>query len=229
MLSSQETVVVMIDSQAQSMTSYVCTKVMTEDRKSEYIKEINNLDVDIDNLQDKITKMKEEQKALKTKCSECDNVLLNIEIEKNNLEKSVEIEMENFKTEGQAITRDIEKLRENYQANLVARDNLVKSLDIIHLDPGPGTEASRDRLVEFVMRSISEKEAELECPVCLETAEAPIFMCQEMHLICSICQPKLTHCPECRLSYLRAPRRHRFAEKNAEDLHKLRQELTQIT
>ena len=183
MLSSQETVVVMIDSQAQSMTSYVCTKVMTEDRKSEYIKEINNLDVDIDNLQDKITKMKEEQKALKTKCSECDNVLLNIEIEKNNLEKSVEIEMENFKTEGQAITRDIEKLRENYQANLVARDNLVKSLDIIHLDPGPGTEASRDRLVEFVMRSISEKEAELECPVCLETAEAPIFMCQEMHLI----------------------------------------------
>ena len=45
----------------------------------------------------------------------------------------------------------------------------------------------------------------------------------------SVCQPKLTHCPECRLSYLRAPRRHRFAEKNAEDLQKLRQELTQIT
>ena len=81
----------MIDSQAESMTSYICTKVRTEDRKSEYIKEINSLDANIDNLQDKIKKMKEEQKALKTKCSECDNVLQNIEIEKNNLEKFVEI------------------------------------------------------------------------------------------------------------------------------------------
>ena len=184
MLFSQETVVVMIDSQAESMTSYICTKVRTEDRKSEYVKEINNLDVDIDKLQDQIKKMKEEQKILKTKCTECDTVLQNIEIEKNNLEKFVEIEMENFKTEGEALTQKIQRLRENYEANLKDRDNLVKMLDIIKLDPGPWSQqGSRERLVEFVMRSINEKEADLECPVCLETAEAPIFMCQEMHLI----------------------------------------------
>ena len=214
MLFSQETVVVMIDSQAQSMTSYICTKVRTEDRKSEYIKEINSLDVDIDNLQDKIKTMKEEQKALKTKCTECDTVLQNIEIEKNNLEKSVEIEMENFKTEGEAINLEIQKLRENYDANLKDRDELVKRLDIINLDPGPwsqpgGRQGSRDRLVEFVMRSITEKEADLECPVCLEIAEAPIFMCQEMHLICSNCRPKLKECPECRAPYKAQLRRHR--------------------
>lgn len=230
----KETVTFMIDSQAQSMSSYICNKVMTEDRKSEYMKEINNLDVDIDNLQDKITKMKEEQKALKNKCTECDYVLQNLETEKSNLEKSVEIEMENFKTESEVITREIHKLRESYETNMRDRDDLVRRLDAIHLDPGPWSRPGvrpgcQDRLVEFVMRSISEKEADLECPVCLETAEAPIFMCQEMHLICSVCQPKLTHCPECRQSYLRASRRHRFAEKNAEDLQKLRQELTQIT
>ena len=186
MLFSQETVTVMIDSQAQSMTSYICTKVMTEDRKSEYIKEINNIDVDIDNLQDKITKMKEEQKTLKTKCTECDNVLQNLETEKGNLEKFVEIEMESFKTEGEMITQELYRLRESYEANMKDRDDLVKRLDLIHLDPGPWSppgEGGRDRLVEFVMRSITEKEADLECPVCLEIAEAPIFMCQEMHLI----------------------------------------------
>ena len=178
----------MIDSQAQSMSSYICNKVMTEDRKSEYMKEINNLDVNIDNLQDKITKMKEEQKALKNKCTECDYVLQNLETEKSNLEKSVEIEMENFKTESEVITREIHKLRESYETNMRDRDDLVRRLDAIHLDPGPWTRPGvrpgcQDRLVEFVMRSISEKEADLECPVCLETAEAPIFMCQEMHLI----------------------------------------------
>ena len=188
MLFSQETVTFMIDSQAQSMSSYICNKVMTEDRKSEYMKEINNLDVDIDNLQDKITKMKEEQKALKNKCTECDNVLQNLETEKSNLEKSVEIEMENFKTESEVITREIHKLRESYETNMRDRDDLVRRLDAIHLDPGPWSRPGvrpgcQDRLVEFVMRSISEKEADLECPVCLETAEAPIFMCQEMHLI----------------------------------------------
>ena len=109
---------VMMDSQAQNMTSYICTKVMTEDRKSEFVKEINNLDVDIDNLQDQIKKMKEEQKTLKTKCTECDTVLQNIEIEKHNLEKSVELEMENFKIEGEALTQKIQRLRENYEANL---------------------------------------------------------------------------------------------------------------
>ena len=192
MLFSQETVVVMIDSQAQSMTSYISTRMMTEDRKSEYMQEINNLDANIDSLQDRITKMKEEQKALKTKCAECDQVLQNIEIEKNNLEKSVEIEMENFKTESEVITQEILKLREDYEANMKDQDNLVKRLDVINLDPGPwsarpgpgGQEgSSKDRLVEFVMKSITEKEADLECPVCLEIAEAPIFMCPEMHLI----------------------------------------------
>ena len=100
--------------------------------------------------------------------------------------------MENFKTESEVITQEILKLRESYETNMKDQDNLVKRLDVINLDPGPwstrpgpgGQEgSSRDRLVEFVMRSITEKEADLECPVCLETAEAPIFMCQEMHLI----------------------------------------------
>ena len=60
---------------------------------------------------------------------------------------------------------------------------------------------------DFLCKSIKEKEADLECPVCLETAEAPIFTCQEMHLICANCRPKLSDCPECRVPY--QLRRHR--------------------
>ena len=62
-----------------------------------------------------------------------------------------------------------------------------------------------NRLMDFV----SKLEAELECPVCFETAEVPIYMCQEMHLICANCRPKLKECPECRVPYQAQLRRHR--------------------
>ena len=36
----------------------------------------------------------------------------------------------------------------------------------------------------------------------------PTF-CQEQHLICSHCRPKVKECPECRVVYQGPPRRHR--------------------
>ena len=55
-------------------------------------------------------------------------------------------------------------------------------------EPGPsGACSARNessaRMVDFLTKSIKEKESDLECPVCFETAEVPIFMCSEMHLI----------------------------------------------
>ena len=84
-------------------------------------------------------------------------------------------------------------------------------------------------VIDFLAKSVKEKEADLECPVCLETAEVPIYTCQEMHLICSHCRPQLTDCPECRAPYQGQPRRHRYAEKTATELKKLREELAQLT
>ena len=37
------------------------------------------------------------------------------------------------------------------------------------------------RMMDFLSKSIKEKEADLECPICMETAEIPIFMCQVSH------------------------------------------------
>ena len=84
----------------------------------------------------------------------------------------------------------------------------------------------------FLVRSIEQKKAELNCHVCLEMAAAPIFMCQQQHLICSNCQPRVTSCPECREDYQgppRTPRRHKYAERDADELKKLQEELAKIT
>jgi hypothetical protein len=37
----------------------------------------------------------------------------------------------------------------------------------------------------------------LECPICTEVCQAPIFLCTNGHNICSNCKPKLTQCGLC--------------------------------
>ena len=56
-------------------------------------------------------------------------------------------------------------------------------------------------------------------------------MCEEQHVICSSCRmsDKVDKCPLCRIEYSGKPRRHRYAEKNLEDLVKLREELSRLT
>ena len=42
-------------------------------------------------------------------------------------------------------------------------------------------------------------------------------------------RPQLRECPECRMPYQAQPRRHRYAEKTAIELKKLREEFAQLT
>ena len=45
--------------------------------------------------------------------------------------------------------------------------------------------------VKLLQEQIKEMESTLECPVCLEVSQTPIYMCHEQHIICSICWPKV--------------------------------------
>lgn len=83
----------------------------------------------------------------------------------------------------------------------------------------------QDRVLDMMDRSISEKIADLECPVCLETAKIPIYTCAESHVLCSKCRPKLSSCPQCRQNLGKFGfKRHRFAEKVSVELEMLETE-----
>jgi len=115
---------------------------------------------------------------------------------------------------------------------LLANTKKIKTLEVTkNPSTRPDLElcAANHKLIVFLAKSIEEKEAALECPVCLETAKAPIFTCQQMHLVCSNCRPRLASCPVCREAYQGLPRRHRYAERDAEELEKLRVELAKLT
>ena len=82
-----------------------------------------------------------------------------------------------------------------------------KHKDNTKLEP---TRQSNLKLLSYIEQQISSKESSLECPVCLEVASSPIFMCQEQHLLCGACRPRLKACPECRINYI-GHRRHRYS------------------
>ena len=89
------------------------------------------------------------------------------------------------------------------------------------------TTTTTSPLLSFLQDLIQTKSQELECPVCLEevTPGSPIYCCEDHHLVCATCRPRLRECPSCRGPY-RAwgqPRRLRGAEKGALELQGLRQ------
>ena len=99
----------------------------------------------------------------------------------------------------------------------------------------PVVSEEKQKLITFLTKSIKEKEeairekeSDLECPVCLETAGGEIFSCVEQHLVCSQCRPRVVECPQCRQPYPPTPLRHRYAEKMVGELERLREELGRI-
>ena len=136
----------------------------------------------------------------------------------------------------------------NKESELKHKMKLLNNVLSGNGSPGSGEalpSSSNRRMVQFLSKSIREKAADLECPVCLEEAAAPIYSCPMVHLICSSCRPRVLLCPECRLEYGHTMEVHRwdglnsrivnyswffrFAEKNAEELMKLRRELKAVT
>ena len=97
-------------------------------------------------------------------------------------------------------------------------------------------ENMKNHLIESIIekeKTIRELEEDLECDVCLETAQSPIYCCQEQHLVCSDCRPKIRNtrqCPSCRVRYPGGDLlRHRAAERTAVRLGTIREELRNLT
>ena len=89
----------------------------------------------------------------------------------------------------------------------VANDNFVPEvpsappLSNQEMEVAPPMTELVEHLLSSLIEQIKREEAGLECPVCLETANVPIYTCSRQHLICSECRPNVESCPECRNPY----------------------------
>ena len=169
-------------------------------------------------------------------CDAIENDLKVLEKGKSNLEKLTEKQNEEFNIEEKEIEMKKTNLLDALQKNIRATENLIK----FEVNNNSGTRGNDDsKAVEILKRSIArneksiqEKEEDLQCPVCLETVAAPVFMCRNQHIICSrssCASNKVSKCPLCTVELSRPLGRHRYAEKQVEELLSLREELRELT
>ena len=129
---------------------------------------------------------------------------------------------------------EIREIKNNVDSDLKTADDLMQEgIDEKRKEAPKPTE--KQILISFLTKSMEEKEkvirakeSDLECPVCLETARGEILCCIHQHLVCSQCRPRVVECPQCRQPYPPTPIRHRYAEKIAAELERLRQNLNGI-
>ena len=185
----------LMNNQAKTRTKHLEDTSKTEEEKLEKAREVNNLEQEIQELEGKIRNKKEQQQVLTSDCKELDSQIETKEKKRLKYEKFMNSKLGKAKLEKDKIMKEMEELKESLQENMKATEDLVRlDEDVPIINPGQSgigeaTRSSRAqkesyaRMVDFLIKSIQEKEAKLECPVCLATAEAPIYMCPESHLI----------------------------------------------
>ena len=98
--------------------------------------------------------------------------------------------------------KEMEEMMDSEMRKLMERDAEVREI-LSHLSSsGPLKQENTPvdaKIVEFLKQAVDKKEEDLTCPICLETAKPPIFMCPDSHIICSACAPTVQVCPQCRV------------------------------
>jgi len=192
------------------------------------LQQVITLESEVTKLLSKIEEIEAEKNRVNQKSMATADKIEKIEKKRMKYEKHIELEMERMKRTGDTIQERIVTLGSDMMENNKKAENLV-TFDITKTEKEEKPKENNNRVSTFLSEAIKEKEADLECPVCFETADIPIFMCSEMHLICNRCRPKVKECPECRLPYTGGAKRHKFAEKTASELTKLRRELENLS
>jgi len=198
----------------KKMADLITTMETIEDHKNKKLKEISVVEMKISDLQADVERLVREVK-------EADEQMISVALEKKDLETNIEKNISAAKKDIALLEEDLESLRIG-----VSHDSSKEDKS----EPSPIKRKTNPniQLLEYIDNKIKAKEKELECPVCLEVASAPIFMCSDLHLICSDCRPKVSICPECREPYPSKAKRHRYAEKAAEELAGFMEERAQV-
>ena len=170
-------------------TKYLEEISKSEDEKLEKAKKVNQLEQEIQEPEGKIRNKKEQQQVLTSDCKELDSQIVKKEKKLKKYEKFMNSELNKDQVEEEKILKELEELKDSLQENKKATEDNTNN-NPGQSGPGDAIRSARTQkesdtrmLVDFLIKSIKEKEAKLECPVCLVTAEAPIYMCPESHLI----------------------------------------------
>ena len=209
-----------IESKGKEMSKLITGFKEAEDNKAAKMKEVADIDARVGELQDqqfrilaeceasdevmdhKAAKMKEvtdidarlrEMQTIRadllTECEAKDQVMNKLLKKRKKLEKFITSQINKERSETSRLEKEFSDLK---LKNLKQSEEKIYILDEDKLLAKVKTMKTPNlELLEYIDHQIEVKERELECPICLEMASVPIFMCDELHLICSSYRPKV--------------------------------------
>ena len=178
----------LVETKGKEMSALLSAADTLEDEKHDVDKKVAEIDAQMNELQiskDQLVKEKADK----------DRKLEKLLKKKNKLENYIAEKVSEKKTAKRQLEKEIEEIKVGLkETERVSADCCSKS-----------KEAQPERLellLEYINGQIESKEKELECPVCLAVASPPLFCCDDQHLICAECRPKVCTCLARRLSML---------------------------
>ena len=206
----RQSVQTMIEEKSKEMSALISSIEQIEDSQAFRKKRISKIDAAVKDLATEMESLNNEKRETVQECDAADENIKKIEKKKKKLENF----LQSYSTEANTNIAKLQREIDSLQRLLNAPDNESEPVESEVM-----TKANPE-LLQFMERQIDAVEKELECPICLEIAsQAPIFKCEEDHLICSKCRVKVRCCPQCREEYPEGPhKRYRGAERQAERL-----------
>ena len=159
---------------AKEMRKLITGFEKAEDYKAAKLKEVAEIDARGSKEDLQITRAR-----LLVECDAKDMVMKKLTKKRKKLEEFLDNQIEKYKSETSRNETDDSELKqlEQIEKEVSYEVNTIKITNL--------------QLLDHIDRKIEVKERELECPICLEVAAVPIFMCDESHHICSSCRPKV--------------------------------------
>ena len=171
-----------IESKSKEMRILITGFEEAEDHKAAKMKEVAGIDA-------KVAELLAMKARLLLECEDKDQVMDKLMKKRKKLEEFLTSQIKKYKSETSKLDTELRDLKFK-QLKQNAEEVFPPDEDKV-LSEVKTIKTQELELLEYIDHKIEVKEKELECPVCLEVASAPIFMCDDLHLICSSCRPKV--------------------------------------
>ena len=174
-----------VETRGKEMTVLIAAVDDAEEKKQLMLKKVAEVDSDICKISRQLAKLQAKKEQLMREV-EGQNVVLNESLKKRRqLEDLIQLEVDKNKGSRMQLENEIESLRVKIDNLTKTEDNVSGKVDKAMLDA--------QRFLLNIDKKIEAKESDLECPVCFEVCAPPIYSCDEQHIICSECRPKVSY------------------------------------
>ena len=175
---------VFVESKGSEMSALVSAVEDAEEEKHMMLKQVTKLEGEMNNIRDQLAIMQERKEQLIKDVEEKDDLLKELLKKKKQLEDLIETEVDANKHSKRKLEKEIGSLQTRIGASTKEEANISHTIGNAKLEA--------KRFLLNINKKIEAKESDLECPVCLEVSTAPIYSCDEQHIICSDCRPKVS-------------------------------------